>query len=307
MTRLDLLGALGGAGRPGGQLGPGAIGRCAGCWRRRWASPRGESCRGWRRGVSCAARPAAGLPALRAAAARKCSTSSTSTPTISIRNWPRPWWPCWSTTASRVYVHPEQKQAGMAVDRLRRAGPCPAAGRAQRRHPGRSRAAGLSRRGHRAGRRAVPDARISAVARRRRRPAGGRQQQRGLQLPLENAHARAIAARFQAVEPRPWAIIRPATCGPCGVGSPGENLLGLIPGLRLHHIESGCSGMAGTFGLLHKNYRSSLRAGWRLISRLRDPASRPASPSAAPARFRWNKAPPSPRSTPSSSWPSPTA
>ena len=28
--------------------------------------------------------------------------------------------------------------------------------------------------------------------------------------------------------------------------------------------------MAGTFGLLHKNYRNSLRAGWKLISRLRD-------------------------------------
>jgi FAD/FMN-containing dehydrogenase/Fe-S oxidoreductase len=56
------------------------------------------------------------------------------------------------------------------------------------------------------------------------------------------------------------------------VGFPGENLLGLIPGLRVHHLERGCSGMAGTFGLLHKNYRSSLRAGWGLISRLRDPA-----------------------------------
>ena len=55
------------------------------------------------------------------------------------------------------------------------------------------------------------------------------------------------------------------------VGSPGENLLGLIPGLRLHHIETGCSGMAGTFGLLHQNYRNSLRVGWKLISRLRDP------------------------------------
>ena len=57
-----------------------------------------------------------------------------------------------------------------------------------------------------------------------------------------------------------------------GVGFPGENLLGLIPGLRVYHIERGCSGMAGTFGLLQRNYRSSLRAGWRLISRLRDPA-----------------------------------
>lgn len=55
------------------------------------------------------------------------------------------------------------------------------------------------------------------------------------------------------------------------IGSPGEQILRLIPGIRLHHVEAGCSGMAGTFGLLHKNYRSSLRAGWKLISRLRDP------------------------------------
>jgi Fe-S oxidoreductase len=57
-----------------------------------------------------------------------------------------------------------------------------------------------------------------------------------------------------------------------GVGSPGENLLGLVPGLRIQHVERGCSGMAGTFGILHANYRSSLRAGWGLISRLRDPS-----------------------------------
>lgn len=54
-------------------------------------------------------------------------------------------------------------------------------------------------------------------------------------------------------------------------GSPGENLLGLIPGLRLLHVDAGCSGMAGTFGVLHQNYRSSLRAGLKLISRLRHP------------------------------------
>ncbi len=54
------------------------------------------------------------------------------------------------------------------------------------------------------------------------------------------------------------------------VGSPGEDLLALIPGLRVVHIEEGCSGMAGTWGLLHSNYRNSLRAGWRLISRIRD-------------------------------------
>jgi FAD/FMN-containing dehydrogenase/Fe-S oxidoreductase len=55
------------------------------------------------------------------------------------------------------------------------------------------------------------------------------------------------------------------------VGAPGENLLRLIPGLRVRHIEVGCSGMAGTFGIKRVNYRSSLRAGWGLICRLRDP------------------------------------
>ncbi len=55
------------------------------------------------------------------------------------------------------------------------------------------------------------------------------------------------------------------------VGSPGENLLGLIPGLGVHRIDRGCSGMAGTFGLKRENYRSSLRAGWGVISALREP------------------------------------
>jgi FAD/FMN-containing dehydrogenase/Fe-S oxidoreductase len=55
------------------------------------------------------------------------------------------------------------------------------------------------------------------------------------------------------------------------VGSPGENLLRLIPGVSLRRIDKGCSGMAGTFGLKRKNYRSSLRAGWGVISSLRDP------------------------------------
>jgi FAD/FMN-containing dehydrogenase/Fe-S oxidoreductase len=56
-----------------------------------------------------------------------------------------------------------------------------------------------------------------------------------------------------------------------GVGTPGENLLRLIPGLSVQRVEKGCSGMAGTFGLKRENYRSSLRAGWGLISALRDP------------------------------------
>lgn len=56
-----------------------------------------------------------------------------------------------------------------------------------------------------------------------------------------------------------------------GVGSPGENLLRLIPGLTVQQIEKGCSGMAGVFGMKKVNYRGSLRAGWGLISSLREP------------------------------------
>jgi FAD/FMN-containing dehydrogenase/Fe-S oxidoreductase len=55
------------------------------------------------------------------------------------------------------------------------------------------------------------------------------------------------------------------------VGSPGESLLRLVPGLVVQRVEKGCSGMAGVFGLKRENYRASLRAGWGLISALRDP------------------------------------
>lgn len=54
-----------------------------------------------------------------------------------------------------------------------------------------------------------------------------------------------------------------------GGGTPGEYLLRLIPALRVQWIERGCSGMAGTYGLKRENFRSSLRAGWSLISSLR--------------------------------------
>ncbi|MGH7127923.1 MAG: heterodisulfide reductase-related iron-sulfur binding cluster, partial [Planctomycetaceae bacterium] len=47
-------------------------------------------------------------------------------------------------------------------------------------------------------------------------------------------------------------------------------LLALIPELRVHRIEQGCSGMAGAFGLLQENFRTSIRIGWGLISRMRD-------------------------------------
>lgn len=62
---------------------------------------------------------------------------------------------------------------------------------------------------------------------------------------------------------------------PCHVRSqspdePLATLLTLIPELRLHKIETGCSGMAGTWGLSTKNFRTSIRMGWPLITAMRD-------------------------------------
>ncbi|HUG92793.1 MAG TPA: anaerobic glycerol-3-phosphate dehydrogenase subunit C [Planctomycetaceae bacterium] len=54
-----------------------------------------------------------------------------------------------------------------------------------------------------------------------------------------------------------------------GSGTALAELLALIPGLRVHRIESGCSGMAGAFGLTSENFRTSIRLGWGLISRMR--------------------------------------
>ena len=60
---------------------------------------------------------------------------------------------------------------------------------------------------------------------------------------------------------------------PCHVkalerGTPFVELLSLIPGLSLHRIEQGCSGMAGAFGLTRDNYETSLRIGSGLIRRM---------------------------------------
>jgi Fe-S oxidoreductase len=55
-----------------------------------------------------------------------------------------------------------------------------------------------------------------------------------------------------------------------GTSAPLAQLLGLIPRLRVHRIEKGCSGMAGAFGLTKENFRESIRIGWDLISRMRE-------------------------------------
>ncbi|NOY43726.1 MAG: anaerobic glycerol-3-phosphate dehydrogenase subunit C [Planctomycetes bacterium] len=53
------------------------------------------------------------------------------------------------------------------------------------------------------------------------------------------------------------------------VGTPAENLLGLIPGVRVQHLEKGCSGIAGLYGFQRRNYRNSLRAGLPLLTAIR--------------------------------------
>jgi FAD/FMN-containing dehydrogenase/Fe-S oxidoreductase len=52
----------------------------------------------------------------------------------------------------------------------------------------------------------------------------------------------------------------------------GAQLLRLIPGVTVHSLDAGCSGMAGVFGLKRANYRASLRAGWNMIMALRRPS-----------------------------------
>jgi FAD/FMN-containing dehydrogenase/Fe-S oxidoreductase len=51
----------------------------------------------------------------------------------------------------------------------------------------------------------------------------------------------------------------------------GPSLLALIPGLRVHTIDVGCSGMAGTYGLKAENYDVSLEAGRPMLEELRRP------------------------------------
>jgi len=51
--------------------------------------------------------------------------------------------------------------------------------------------------------------------------------------------------------------------------SPG--LLSLVPGLRVHTIDAGCSGMAGTWGLKAENYATSLSAGAGMFAELNRP------------------------------------
>jgi Fe-S oxidoreductase len=56
-----------------------------------------------------------------------------------------------------------------------------------------------------------------------------------------------------------------------GQAPAGPRLLSCIPKLRVHTIDVGCSGMAGTFGLNRRNYYDSLEAGRPMLEELRRP------------------------------------
>jgi Fe-S oxidoreductase len=84
-----------------------------------------------------------------------------------------------------------------------------------------------------------------------------------------------LAARGQLPDPTVSLHARAGYHQPChlrtlGVAVPGLDLVRKIPNLDVQFIDRGCSGMAGTFGLARRNFRTSLRAGRGLIRRLRE-------------------------------------
>lgn len=74
-------------------------------------------------------------------------------------------------------------------------------------------------------------------------------------------------------EPLPLSLGYHAPCHLLALqtGLPGAELLELIPQLRVHKIDAGCSGMAGTFGLLSANFATSLQAGEPVFEKLAQP------------------------------------
>ena len=89
-----------------------------------------------------------------------------------------------------------------------------------------------------------------------------------MSLPVVLASAGSVAARFSPVNTS-VGYHAPCHLRALEVGTPAENLLGLIPGLQIERLEKGCSGMAGMYGISRKNYRNSLRAGLPLLTAIR--------------------------------------
>ena len=55
-----------------------------------------------------------------------------------------------------------------------------------------------------------------------------------------------------------------------GLSTPLVELMRLVPELRVHVIEKGCSGMAGIYGMQRRNYEASIRMGQPLIDAINE-------------------------------------
>jgi Fe-S oxidoreductase len=73
------------------------------------------------------------------------------------------------------------------------------------------------------------------------------------------------------------------------VGTPAVDLLRQVPELEVEHIDRGCSGMAGTYGMSRAHFRPSLRAGRGLRNRLRDPDIELASAECSACRMQMEQ------------------
>ena len=56
------------------------------------------------------------------------------------------------------------------------------------------------------------------------------------------------------------------------IGVPGLDLVRMIPGVNVVHLDEGCCGGAGTFGMRKQNHEESMRIGHELFKALNDPA-----------------------------------
>ena len=76
-------------------------------------------------------------------------------------------------------------------------------------------------------------------------------------------------------QPIPAAVGHHVPCHLKALGgeAAGPRLLGLIPEMRVHKIDVGCSGMAGTFGMRASNYAASLEAGRPMFEELGRPSN----------------------------------
>ncbi len=81
-------------------------------------------------------------------------------------------------------------------------------------------------------------------------------------------------------------------------GRPALNLLKLIPGLQIQVADAGCSGMAGTFGLQRKNYRTSLRIGRPLINKMKETTAQLGSTECTSCKLQMEQASPKPTAHP---------